>query len=157
MFKKIFLMFGLIVFTSCCVSEDKRKDQLDVSVISFQDSILVLDIGFNFEKPVTVYDWRGQIYPALGYYLYIYATDALGNELSISNYEKPMPIVGHPLDVKTTTEYHYQKYLKVYVLSDNRPIKNCADFIFIYDTLKANGTILSPIKLEYKLDNICPE
>jgi hypothetical protein len=94
-----------------------------------------LTIGFEFDKPTTVYSWRGYIDPSLGYALSARVTTPAGQRLKARHYPRFLPKYPYPGDSVTIETYVYSHPLEFEVVTeDDEPYVGCLDVHLTYDT-----------------------
>ncbi len=124
--------------------------QLEIAPHAFsQDGILILNVAFHSTADVTVYSWRGHIYPLLGYGLSVDARDRNGAELSVEPVEKILPKLPGARDVATASRYEYPEPLVLQVRdSSGRPFQGCLNVQITYDVTADSGRRYSAVGLD---------
>jgi len=102
-----------------------------------KDGVLTLEVGYDSPSDVTVYSWRGHVYPLLGFGLTVIATDVEGRALSVESDAKVVPKLPHAHDTVTASTYRYPEPLVLRLLDEHsHPFRGCADIHLDYDLTK---------------------
>ena len=102
-----------------------------------KDGVLTLGVGYESPSDVTVYSWRGHVYPLLGFGLTVTATDLEGRALSVEPVAKVAPKLPHARDTVTASTYRYPEPLVLRLLDErSQPFRGCADIHLDYDLTK---------------------
>ncbi len=133
--KRILLAVALAVVAWNAAAADPS---LSIEGRSFsKDGALTLDVGYDSPSDVTVYSWRGHVYPLLGFGLTVTATDLEGRALSVESDAKVVPKIPHARDTVTASTYRYPEPLVLRILDKHsRPFRGCADIHLDYDLTK---------------------
>jgi len=114
---------------------DSSDAELRIAPRAFsRDGVLTLEVSFHSATEITVYSWRGQLYPLLGYGLTVAASGEHGESLTVESVDQMRPKLPHPLDAATAREYEYPKPLVLLVSDEHgKPFQGCAELYLTYD------------------------
>jgi hypothetical protein len=128
-------VLAVVVVAILTVGATAATPRLQITSRSFsKDAVLTLDVVFESPSEITVYSWRGHIYPLLGFGLTITANDPHGRALSIERVAKIVPKLPHAGDTATASTYRYPEPLLIQLLDErSQPWRGCADVQIDYD------------------------
>ena len=123
----------------------------DVSTVS-------IATRFQFSEPQVIYDWKGSIYPLLGYGLFV---EFVGTDealhLQAVNTLPVLPKVPYRGDAQTGKEIVQKNMLELQIeTQDGQKYEGCVNMRLVYDTTQLrplNG--LSAIRLSSNVLNTC--
>lgn len=153
------------LFLAACATEaiscekegylSNSKEEILLEVVSFNNGRLTAIVGFNFNKPVSIFSWRGNIYPRLGRELFIEAVSSNGSDLLVESKKKALPKIPIKKSAKssdefyvTTDNYVYPEALGLLITEKKLPVSGCIKIKAIYDATKSKIEYLSKIRVE---------
>ena len=127
--------FAVLVFVGGVLLGSSTTPILEIASRSFsEDSVLSLDVVFTSPSEITVYSWRGHIYPLLGFGLTVTAEDLHGRPLAVESVAKMLPKLPHKHDTVSGTAYKYPEPLMLRLLDGHsEPMRGCANVQLEYD------------------------
>lgn len=118
--------------------------EVSIDDVRVEAGVVLVRLSLHLDKEYSVYDWRGHVYPLLGYGLHVEAVLQSGEKLQVENVRKVIPKLPQDRDVVRSLDHTYAEPLQLSIgRSDGRPLAGCADLTVRYDTTKM--TILGPL------------
>lgn len=149
----VFIVFNLLNI-QCNAKEE--SNMIEITELSFHDSILKFNLKFIFNDYKSIYYWRGHIYPALEYILSLSILDDDGKELNTECLDKVLPKVGYPTDFKNVKNFTYPNPLRLLIKKNGVRYNDCINIKVVYDTTNTLHKHLSNIRVESKVYRYCP-
>jgi hypothetical protein len=121
---------------------------------------LSLHLKVNTDSLVTLYQWKGDLYPIFGRAVFLNIVEPNSKELTVERAIKVLPEAPYPSDTIRTKAYDYQRPLLLIVREkDGTPFHGCMKFSIEYDVnkFKVPAKHLSPIKLLSDTVEVCTE
>lgn len=165
LFGRLLRLFGVLTLLvlqplPLTLSADHCGDLVVESTGFDRDGIATLRLRIEAKSEITIYSWRGNLYPFLGYGLCVRAVDvATGVELNVEAVGAFMPKVARKPDAVSAREYQYPEPLRLRLMApDGRAFLGCADVSLVYDSTSLDPepqSDLTKIKMTSNLLRIC--
>ena len=148
---------SLILLVACTSTASGTDGKVSVDDVRVEAGVVRMKVALHLTKKQSIYDWRGHIYPLLGYGLHVEAVLPSGEELQVENALKVIPKLPHDRDVVRARDHSYPEPLQ---LAISRPggtaPTGCAEVTVRYDTttMKVLGP-LDAVRLDPATIQVC--
>lgn len=148
---------SLALLVACSGMTHGADGRVTINDVGVEAGVVRMQVALHLKQKQSVYDWRGHIYPLLGYGLHVKAVLRSGESLQVENALKVIPKLPRDRDVVRARDHSYPEPLQL-VMSrqDGTTPTGCAEVTVRYDTteMKVLGP-LDSIRLDPAKTQVC--
>ncbi len=126
---------SLILLVACTSTVSGSDGRVSIDDVRVEAGIVRMQVALHLIEEQSVYEWRGHIYPLLGYGLHVEAVLPSGENLQVENALKVVPKMPRNRDVVRARDYSYPEPLQLVISrSKGTTLEGCAQVTVRYDT-----------------------